>query len=92
MESFLRTTRHQTGAVLGRSSMVDQSEIVVREDHARPAFTFDEFRTAFHPVLFVEPHHEAGLVVEGGVIAVHARLNVNSPSIGTYMKWPLSVT
>ena len=66
--------------------------VVVREDHARPAFALDEFRAAFHPVLFVESHHESGLVVERGVVAIHARLQREFAQHGKYMKWPLSVT
>ena len=75
MESFLRTTRHQTGPVCVQVFHGRPVGEVVREHHARPALALDEFRTAFHPVLFVEAHHEAGLVVERGVVAVDARLH-----------------
>ncbi len=46
---------------------------IAGEHDAGVTLAVEEFGATLHPVLSVETNHEAGLIVERGVLAIHAR-------------------
>jgi hypothetical protein len=63
IESFFRTARHQIGAVLDKSGIVDPVRKVSCEHHAGMALAIEKLRPALNPVPCILPHHESGLIV-----------------------------